>query len=176
MFLLRLGHRHQLVAELGRSAFGRMQCPLLILTFVVFSAGIHVLLAVTQHGIDESRQLVRRGGDGLGRTHLRFLPAQEGAQGLSERCSPWAARRNAAAARLALGLVFELMTRPPVTRLSGLSPSQDASLALGHFVMSVPISLITFRAVKPSTPSILVRSPPVIRYRWVLMSKRGALP
>ena len=66
------------------------------------------------------------------------------------------------------------MTRPPVTRLSGLSPSQDAKcLALGHFVMSVPISPITFRAVKPSTPSIRVRSTPVIRYRWVLMSKRG---
>ena len=85
--------------------------------------------------------------------------------------------RNAAAARLAMGLVFELLTLPPVIRLSGLSPSQDAKcLALGHFVISVPISLITFNAVKPSTPSIRVRSTPVIRYRCVLISKLGALP
>ena len=57
-------------------------------------------------------------------------------------------------------------TRPPVIRLSGLSPNQDAKcLALGHFVMSVPISLITLSAVKPSMPSIRVRSTPVIRYR-----------
>ena len=50
----------------------------------------------------------------------------EAPRALSERCSALAARRKAAAARLALGLVFELMTRPPVMRLLGLSPSQDA--------------------------------------------------
>ena len=74
-----------------------------------------------------------------------------------------AARRNAAAARLALGLVFELMTLPPVMRLFGLSPSQEAKWpVLSHLVMSVPISLTTFRAVYASTPSIRVRSTPVI--------------
>ena len=94
---------------------------------------------------------------------------------LSERCSALAARRNAAAARLALGLVFELITLPPVMRLLGLKPSQDAKcLALGHLVMSVPISLITFKVVKPSTPSMRVRSTPVMRYRWFWTSKRGA--
>ena len=41
--------------------------------------------------------------------------------------------------------------------------------------MSVPISLITFNAVKPSMPSIRVRSTPVIRYKCVLISKLGAL-
>ena len=86
-----------------------------------------------------------------------------------------AARRRAAAARLALALVIELMTRPPVIRLWWLSPRQDAKcLALGHLVMSVPISLITFNAVKPSMPSMRVRSTPVIRYRWPWTSKRGA--
>ena len=85
-----------------------------------------------------------------------------------------AARRNAAAARLALGLVFELMTRPPVMRLLGLSPSQDAKcLALGHFVMSVPTSLVTFRAVKPSTPSIRVRSTPRHPVQLALDIKTG---
>ena len=68
------------------------------------------------------------------------------------RCRSGAARwrpdRNAAAARLALGLVFELMTLPPVMRLLGLSPSYDAKrLAFSRFVMSVPTSLTTLRAV-----------------------------
>ena len=95
----------------------------------------------------------------LGAPICAFFRCRKAPRALSERCSPWAARRKAAAARLALGLVFELITRQPVMRWSGLSPGQDAKcLALGHFVMSVPISLITFRAVKPSTPSILVRS------------------
>ena len=53
------------------------------------------------------------------------------------------------------------MTLPPVIRLSGLSPSQDAKhLAVAQLVMSVPISLITFNAVKPSMPSIRVRPTP----------------
>ena len=47
-------------------------------------------------------------------------------------------------------------------------------MALGHLVMSVPTSLITFRAVYASTPSMRVRSTPVIRYRWLWTSKRGA--
>ena len=156
--------------------FGGAQRPLLILAFVVFSAGIHVVLAMAQHGIDEPGQLVGGGGDGLGRTQLGLLPAQEGTQGAVGAVQRvGAARRNAAAARLALGLVLELITRPPVMRLFGLSPSQEAKcLALGHFVMSVPISLITFRAVYASTPSIRVRSTPVIRYSWPWTSKRGA--
>ena len=56
--------------------------------------------------------------------------------------------RNAAAARLALGLVFELLTLPPVMRLLGLSPSYDAKrLAFSRFVMSVPTSLTILRTV-----------------------------
>ena len=106
---------------------------------------------------------------------MGFLPAQEGAQGAVGAVQRLAARRRAAAARLALGLAFELMTLPPVMRLFGLSPSQDAKcLALGHLVMSALISLITFRAVYASTPSIRVRSTPVIRYSWPWTSKRGA--
>ena len=118
-----------------------------------------------------------RGGDGFGRAQLDFLRRRKAPRALSERCSTLAARRNAAAARLALGLVLELITLPPVMRLLGLSPSQDAKcLALGHLVMSVPISLITFRAVYASTPSIRVRSTSVIRFKCVQTSKRGAFP
>ena len=43
---LSIGKRHQLVAQLGRPALGRAQRPVLVLTFVVFGASIHVLLAV----------------------------------------------------------------------------------------------------------------------------------
>ena len=60
-------------------------------------------------------------------------------------------------------------------RLLGLSPSQDAKcLALGHFVMPVPISLTTFSAVYASTPSIRVRSTPVIRYKLRPGHRNGA--
>ena len=76
-----IGHGHQLLAQFGRPAFGRKQRPLLILSLVVFSAGIRVLPAVAQHGIDEPGQLVGRGRNGLGRSQMGFLPAQEGAQG-----------------------------------------------------------------------------------------------
>ena len=79
--MLTIGHGHQLVAQLRRPALGRAQRPLLILSLVVFRAGIHVFLAVAQHGIDEPSQLVGGGGDGLGRSQVGFLPAQEGAQG-----------------------------------------------------------------------------------------------
>ena len=69
----------------------------------------------------------------LGAPRWAFFQRRNAPRALSERCSALAARRNAAAARLALGLVFELMTRPPVMRWSGLSPSQDVKcLALGH--------------------------------------------
>ena len=164
-----------MVAQLGRPTFRRAQRPLLILALVVFCASVRVLLAVAQHGIDESRQLVRGGGDGLGAPSWAFFRRRKAPRALPERCSALAASRSAAAARLALALVFELITLPPVMRLWGLSPSQDAKcLALGHVVMSVPVSLTTFNAVNPSTPSIRVRSTPVIRYRWLWTSKRGA--
>ena len=67
------------------------------------------------------------------------------------------------------------MTLPPVMRLLGPAPAKMKCLALGHFIMSVPTSLITFRAVKPSTPSIRV-STPVIRLQLARTSKRGAFP
>ena len=90
-----------------------------------------------------------------------FFRRRKAPKALSERCSALAARRNAAAARLALGLVFELMTLPSVMRLFGLSPNQKAKWpALSHFVISVPISLMTFSAVNPSTPSVRVRFHP----------------
>ena len=79
--VLGIGHGHQLVAQLRRPTLGRAQRPLLILTLVVFRTSIHVLLAVAQHGVDEPGQLVGRGGDGLRRAQVGFLPAQEGAQG-----------------------------------------------------------------------------------------------
>ena len=72
---------HQLVAQLGGSTLGGAQCPLLILTFVVFGASVHVLLAVSEHGVDDAGQLVRCRRDGLGRSQVGFLSAQEGAQG-----------------------------------------------------------------------------------------------
>ncbi len=75
-----IGHRHQLVAQLMRLPFRSAQRPLLILTLIVFGAGIHVVLPEAQHGVDQSGQLVSRGGDGLGCSQVCFLAAQEGPQ------------------------------------------------------------------------------------------------
>ena len=58
-----------------------MQGPLLILLLIVFRAGVHVLLAVAEHGVNHPGQLVCRGRDGLGRTQVGLLSAQEGALG-----------------------------------------------------------------------------------------------
>ena len=70
----------------------------------------------------------------LGAPRWAFLRRRKAPKALSDLWSPLAARRKAAAARLALGLVLELITFPPVMRLWGLSPSQDAKcLALGPF-------------------------------------------
>ena len=84
----------------------------------------------------------------LGAPSCAFFRRRKAPRALSERCRALAARRKAAAARLALGLVLELITLPPVMRLLGLSPNQEAKcFALVHFVMSVPISLTTLSAV-----------------------------
>ena len=74
-----VGYWYQLVAQLGRPTLGGAQRPLLILSLVVFRTSIHVLLAIAQHGVDEPGQLVGGGGNGLGRSQVGFLPAQEGA-------------------------------------------------------------------------------------------------
>ena len=61
----------------------------------------------------------------LGAPRWAFLRRRKAPRALPERCSALAARRSAAAARLALALVFELITFPPVMRLLGLSPALD---------------------------------------------------
>ena len=163
---LGIGLGHQLVAQLGGTSLGGAERPLTILAFVVSRASVRVRLAVPQHGVNDAGQLVDRGRDGLRYSQLGLLPAQKGTQGADGAMQRVGGQTQSRRRLLALGLVFGLMTLPPVTRLSGLSPSQEAKWpALGHFDMSVPISLSTFRAVKPSTPSIRVRSTPVIRYR-----------
>ncbi len=56
--------------------------------------------------------------------------------------------RSMAAARLAEGWVFELMSLPPVILFLGASVSQDVKcFSLGQQVMSVPISEISRKAV-----------------------------
>ena len=59
----------------------------------------------------------------LGAPRWAFFRRRKAPRALPERCSALAASRSAAAARLALALVFELITLPPVMRLWGLSPS-----------------------------------------------------
>ena len=55
---LTIGHRHQLVAQLRRSLPCGPQRPFPVLTLVVLGSGIHIALAVAQHGVNDSGQLV----------------------------------------------------------------------------------------------------------------------
>ena len=51
-----------------------------MLALVVFRAGIHVFLAVPQHRVDDTGQLVGHRSDSFGHSQLCYLPAQEGGQ------------------------------------------------------------------------------------------------
>ena len=85
-----------------------------------------------------------------------FLRRRKAPNALLDLWSELAAKRNAAAARLALGLVRLLRVFPPVISLPGHNPNQDVKcLTVGHRVISRPTSLMTFSAVYPSIPSIL---------------------
>ena len=75
-----IGYWDQLVAQLCRPTPGGVQGPLLILLLIVFRASVHVPVPVAQYGIDDPSQLVGRGRDGLGRSQMGLLPAQEGAE------------------------------------------------------------------------------------------------
>jgi hypothetical protein len=67
-------------------------------------------------------------------------------------------------------------TFPPLMRLSGHSPSQEAKCAsVFHRLMSQPTSLMIFCAVITSTPSRSVKSTPVMRCSSLVRSKIGAL-
>ena len=59
----------------------------------------------------------------LGAPRCAFFRRKNAPTVLSKRCSALAAKRNAAAARLTLGLAIELITLPPVARLGGAVPN-----------------------------------------------------
>ena len=63
----------------------------------------------------------------LGAPSCAFFRRRKAPRALSERCSALAARRKAAAARLALGLVLELITLPPPTLPSSVRSPYAAS-------------------------------------------------
>jgi hypothetical protein len=66
------------------------------------------------------------------------------------------------AALFVLCEVWLLKRRPPEIRVPGHSPSQaQKCLTLGHRLISVPISEISFNAVLASIPGIVVRSVPM---------------
>ena len=83
----------------------------------------------------------------FGAPRWAFFRRRKAPRALLERCSALAARRSALAARLPLALVFELMTRPPVMRLLGLSPNQDAKC----------LALVPFRHVRANLADDLQR-------------------
>jgi len=74
------------------------------------------------------------------------------------------ARRKIPAARFAVGLLLLDNIRPPEILVPGHKPNHDAKcFALGHRVMSVPISAIKAKALPAAIPSLRVKSTP---YTW----------
>src|SRR4030095_4730706 len=72
-------------------------------------------------------------------------------------CRKAAARRSAAAARLAERLVRPLSVLPPETFVPGARVSQEAKcLSLGQRLMSRPVPATTLRAVDGSMPALAV--------------------
>ena len=113
-------------AELGGALRQGTQHALAVALLLVVLTLIGVLLALGQHRVDQPRQLVGCGGDGLGlsmREHIlrKYAPRAD----LLLR-SAAAARRRACAARLTTRAVLPLMTLPPVILVPGHRPSQDA--------------------------------------------------
>ena len=110
---------------------------LLILALVVFGAGIHVRLTVAQDGINKLRQLVRRGGDGLGAPIWAFFQLRNLFGALSERCCSVGAGLGPGTDDLATGNAVVGTQPQPRREVLGILP----------FLMSVPTSLTILRAV-----------------------------
>jgi hypothetical protein len=78
----------------------------------------------------------------------------------------WAAILRAVAARFFTVRVFTYRTFPPLMRLSGHKPTQDANAeALAKRERSGPISANSVRAERAFTPGTCVKSTPNIRYK-----------
>ena len=87
------GYGNEVIPELSRAPLGSPEGPLTILLFVVVRTLVHVVLSISQHGVDDSGQLVRCRSYGLGGSQLCPFPAVKRPQGTVSG----AARRRRAA-------------------------------------------------------------------------------
>src|SRR5260370_13134898 len=101
------------------------------------------------------------GAASLDRNLRKFAP-----RALWLRIRLHAARRRAVAARLTTWRVPRFSTLPPLIRLSGHSPSQEANcFSVFHRLISTPTSEMIVCTVWTSRPATLVRSTPVMRHK-----------
>ena len=128
--------------------------------FIMFHPLVDVLLAkFARRG-----ESVGHGGAGFGGAKAGFRRRSLAPRALLLCSRVCAARRRASAARLTTSRVPRVRTRPPLIRLSGHQPSQEAQcVALFHRLMSRPISAMRVWAVSPSMPSMRVKSTPLMR-------------
>src|SRR5438093_7732390 len=136
----------------------------LLLLIVRGGPGITVTEGARQRAVDQDGELAGGRGDGL-----RFPDAEREASIKAPRAvcvlpTASAARRSAAAARLADGCVRDPSRRPPEILLFGARVSHEVKcFSVGHRAMSVPISAMSLRLVCGPRPSIWVRSMPAVR-------------
>src|SRR5712691_3548365 len=160
------------------------QNAVLIGPLVVVLTEIHELGALGQHAIEDRGQFVGGGGDGLGHAPLRGLAPQKGPQralGVVQTLGRDPQRRGGSVRRGRGAPTEHLAATHPVVRRQ---PQPGAEcLAVGHFVMSRPVSLSTFSTVCACSPLIAIRFTPVSRNSSAVASKlrscrsaRGAGP
>jgi hypothetical protein len=155
---------HEFESEGGGAFAKRREGALAVLGFVVVEAERVIRLAVLPHPVEDARELVRGGGDGLGWAEPRAQAAVEAAKGAAAiggglRGAPQRGGDAANALRL-----WVFVTTPPVTRLSGQRASQDAKcFSAGKRLGSRPTSERIVWTVRASKPSMRVKSTPAMR-------------
>ena len=117
---------HEFESEGGCAFAKRREDALAVLGFVVVEAERVVRLPVLPHPIEDARELVRGGGDGLGGAEPGAQAAVEAAEGAAAIGGGLRGARSAVATRLTTLRLLVCLTTPPVTRLSGQRASQDA--------------------------------------------------
>src|ERR1700685_4061064 len=114
--------------------------------------------------------VIALGAPKLERSRLNFAPRY-----VLLRHKLVAAIRKAVAAGFSTWRLPRWYTLPPVILLSGHSPSHEAKCAsVGHLFMSRPTSATMVWAIITLTPSMRVRSIPLIRYSSSRRLNRGA--
>ncbi len=161
------------------AAFLLEQLKLLFAKFLLIelSALVDVLLTVLQHAVDQSGEPMSHGRDRLRRSQFGSQAAVLRAQVTLASDQGGGGQPQCRSGTVDYVPRASASTLSPLMRLSGHSPNHEAKCAsVFQRLMSNPTSLMTVCATITLTPSIRVRSTPLIRCNSLLRLKPGAFP